>query len=81
MLADSSSGSCLQMVPSFLIILCHCLYLCYNIHVQIHCRSPKFRPSFGRLHELRTLVPPGTPMIALLLSHLRYVLTLSCNWI
>ena len=32
---------------------------------MIYYRSPKFRPSFGRLHELRALAPPGTPMIAL----------------
>ena len=36
----------------------------FNVHAHTN-RSPKFRPSFARLHELRALVPPGTSMIAL----------------
>ena len=35
------------------------------------------RPSFGRLHELRALVPSGTPMIALtaiVTPEIRYVI-------
>ena len=36
----------------------------FNVHAHTN-RSLKFRPSFARLHELRALVPPGTPMIAL----------------
>ena len=36
----------------------------FNVHAHTN-RSPKFRPSFARLHELRALVLPGTPMIAL----------------
>ena len=36
----------------------------FNVHAHTN-RSPKFRLSFARLHELRALVPPGTPTIAL----------------
>lgn len=28
------------------------------------CRSRDFRPSYGRIHELRALVPKGTPLLA-----------------
>ena len=28
------------------------------------CRSKDFRPAYGRLHELRALVPLGTPILA-----------------
>ena len=36
----------------------------FNVHAHTN-RSPKFRLSFARLHELRALVPPGTLTIAL----------------
>ena len=68
MSTNSSSGCgrgslCLQMVHLFLL---HCVFLHYIVHAyMLYYRSPKFRPSFGRLHELRALVPPGTPMLAL----------------
>ncbi len=28
-------------------------------------RSPTFRPSYARLNEIRALIPPGVPMVAL----------------
>ena len=40
------------------------MYILSNPHAYTY-RSPKFRPSFARLHELRALVPSGIPMIAL----------------
>ena len=49
----------------------------FNVHAHTN-RSPKFRPSFARLHELRALVPPGAPMIALtatVTSEIRAVIT------
>ena len=38
--------------------------MCSHTHAYMY-RSPKFRPLFARLHELRALVPAGVPVIAL----------------
>ena len=35
-----------------------------NCYFHILCRSRDFRPSYGRLNELRALTPKGTPLLA-----------------
>ena len=52
-------------------VVAHCVYKWYKITclthfiVHAHIQESKFRPPFARLHELRSLVSPGIPMIAL----------------
>ena len=42
------------------------MYGCELVSLYTLCkhRSSKFRPSYGRLHEVRALVHPGTPLLA-----------------
>ena len=41
--------------------------------MHVVCRSKDFRPSFSRLAEIRALVPPGTPYMALTATATRSV--------
>ena len=38
------------------------MYVC--MYVCMYVRSKDFRPTFGRLAEVRALVPPCTPLMA-----------------
>ena len=42
------------------------LTICTDALKQIlfFCKSLKFRPTYGRLHEIRALIPPGVPLLA-----------------
>ena len=40
-----------------------CVYVCMY-DVCMYVRSKDFRPTFGRLAEVRALVPPCTPLMA-----------------
>ena len=60
MLVNSYKCVCVACDDLFLKIQVHC-YFC---NCSFTCRSKDFRAEYGRLHELRALVPHGTPFIA-----------------
>ena len=48
------------------ICACKLYHYCTSMNTQIHFifRSRDFCPAYGRLHEIRALVPQGTPYLA-----------------